>query len=1848
MESKRIIEKNKRFILHLVHDEQGKEVVAKTLAEDHPSLDSQAQLQNEWKVARGLDHPGLRTVIGESFFDKRKCLLLEFIEGENLKKRDSLDTGAFFRFAIQVSQALQYMHQAGVLHRDISAYNILYNAVTNHYQIIDFGASVKIKDSLQPDSILGTPAYTSPELTGRLQMRPDERADLYSLGVVFYEMLTGGNPFQDASEMQTIYRQIAWLPESPEKIQTAIPITLSRIIMKLLAKDPEHRYRSASSLLYDLEEAQLLFRRNVVPSDFIPGSSETPSPFNEHPDLIAYDKEKAILKGQFNNLLAGISQLSWLTGPEGSGKTALVQHLLPAIYDQQVMYINIGSGSGSAKPYALLFELFEVIFQRINEEAEDQILKRKIRFSAENISDVSFLVDKIPGLSKFVSAKKIEDENGSIQSQNRFQLALQDLLRVLALPERPIIAHFSNSDHIDTESASFFARFVEDVPEEFLWFIFEHSKEDIDHAAHQLKLEGLREEEMKHLFRNMLAGEIRSEGEVFENAKNYAGQNPGKLSKLLRYWHQNGFLVFDHKRNYWFWQKQMEHDLYPGVINWLGKIEDPVEKEVLEWACLIEGNFSLDLLDQLSAYSVTELRDALQALNIKNQILAMRNDSGPEYFKLAARVDSDLLFPEAKEKIARHVSIAKLLHQQESDVYRLAHHVNIAREAGDETFDADLALKINLEAGLKAKGEGAFKLAKKYFVGATQLLTEAKGLDKKTNYTLYLNHAELDSLEGNLESSAKMFEIALANAANTLEIVHVYAKQVTLHNHQGNHEASLASGMKALETLGFPIPRKANYFLLLRKLATMWFKLNRKDPMELLKLPKIKDEKVVLSLRIIEELHAAIFNSSSELLLIVLMISMERILKYGNAPEGYSAYAGFGAVLALGFGNYKKGWAFTLAGAEMANQFNNKMYQGRGLFSKGAWLINYIMHSRQSIEVLEEGIQLSKESGDFAYATNGYTNLQEALFMVAEPFEKMEKKVDEIIAFTFQIGYDDILALSLISKWYCLRMTDRESEMETVIDKWFKGRNLLEYTKESSYKHMRIYYLILDAYWRFYRGEYQEGIEDIKQSKEYLYTLQGPAIIVDYYVIRGLLYYEQHRETKDKKALKQFKRSLSKLKKYAKLVAENFGHRYAMLKALDMYRQGNAYQARQKMREALVLARENEFLQIEGICAVYLARWFLEMDQKDYAKLHFRDALHVYDKWQSPYMVNLLLEEFDFFTVAGSSSTSGSSSGSMSSGHSRFSNPEILMESALNVAAETDFESLLDVMNRIFVEQAGATRSLLFVNSGNELRLLYAMENESKAFHAFPGKEINQIKDIPLSILRLAQRTQEVIIVDDTSKEQRFTFEPYLRNAAAFSIMVTPLLYRGELTGMIYFENKLLTHAFSEKSQEIIQLLSGQFAVALQNARLVEELEHRVKERTLALESEKDRADHLLKNILPVEIAEELKIKGKATSKYHEQVTVMFTDFIGFTKTSEKMHPDVLVKMLDYYFRAFDRITKKYGLEKIKTIGDAYLCVAGLPLFQPKHALLALQAAFEIMDFVNNEASKQEFGLEVRIGLHSGPVVAGVVGEEKFAFDIWGDTVNTASRMESNSQAGKVNITKETMDLVSDSKKYTFTYRGKIKAKNKGEIDMFFVNENQNTIMDHEGAIAWILDKMSNELSEDLHYHSIEHTREIMDNVEKIGKNEGLNEEEMILLSTAAAFHDSGFLFSPEEHEERSAKIAANYLPEYGFSEDQIKAIQSMIRATKIPQQPKDLSAKVLCDADLFYLGTDEFESTGEKLFEEFRIQGIVKNRKDWIALQIRFLESHHYHTQTAIKSCEAVKQKHLEKLKKELENLLG
>lgn len=456
--------------------------------------------------------------------------------------------------------------------------------------------------------------------------------------------------------------------------------------------------------------------------------------------------------------------------------------------------------------------------------------------------------------------------------------------------------------------------------------------------------------------------------------------------------------------------------------------------------------------------------------------------------------------------------------------------------------------------------------------------------------------------------------------------------------------------------------------------------------------------------------------------------------------------------------------------------------------------------------------------------------------------------------------------------------------------------------------------------------------------------------------------------------------------------------------------------------------------------------------------------------------------------------------------------------------------------------------------------------------------------------------------------------------------------------------------------------------IAAQKLKIEEERNKVVKQQKL-LQIEKDKTEKLLKNVIPESTAEELKKRGKARARAYKAVSVLFTDFVGFTKISDRTQPTELVKKLDVYFTKFDEIIVKNNLEKIKTIGDAYMCAGGVPVRNNTNPIDTCLAAVQIQDYMlqrkNDAIANGDEYWELRLGINTGEVTAGVIGSERLAYDVWGATVNQAQRMEMLGAPGKVTISGATFELVEPY--FDCTFKGKAQTKSRGLIDMYEVNrikpelsENGEGIypnkrfkeivnlhlyssINYYKAERYIMKLLDQQLSPKLHYHSVGHSKDVVNAVERIALLENVTDEALFLLKSAANYHDAGFIEQYDANEPVGARLAGEILPRFGYTEGDIKVIQDLIYATRIPHEPKNHLEEILCDADLDYLGRDDFHEIADNLRRELREHGKIESDRKWDEIQVGFLKMHKYFTKTAIETRREKKMKHLKEVEERL-----
>lgn len=428
------------------------------------------------------------------------------------------------------------------------------------------------------------------------------------------------------------------------------------------------------------------------------------------------------------------------------------------------------------------------------------------------------------------------------------------------------------------------------------------------------------------------------------------------------------------------------------------------------------------------------------------------------------------------------------------------------------------------------------------------------------------------------------------------------------------------------------------------------------------------------------------------------------------------------------------------------------------------------------------------------------------------------------------------------------------------------------------------------------------------------------------------------------------------------------------------------------------------------------------------------------------------------------------------------------------------------------------------------------------------------------------------------------------------------------------------------------------------------------------LSKDHERLENILAVIPPDVLPKGVKSEiGMQTLRF-KMVTVMYMDIQGFKKISEDQKSEDIIDELDKIFFHFNEIADKYQIQRIKTIGDAYMCAGGVPVKNITNPIDVVLAALEMGEFLRQlkaeyEAQNRRFW-DLRIGIHTGPVTATASGRKRIAYDLKGETVNITTRMATASDVGIINLSVYTYELVKEY--FICEYSGKIPVKYEGDLEMYFVKRLKhayssdrkiglfpNDIFQVKYALRQftdlqeiILDKLEKELPSYLYYHNYKHTIDVVNQAELIGYGEGVDDEAILLLKTAALFHDAGHTIGYDNHEYYGTELVREWLPKWKYTQGQIDRICEIIMATKLPPSPQALLERIICDSDLDYLGRSDFIPVSNTLYEELKAQNKINDLNTWNKLQVKFLSKHQYFTKTANTLREVNKEKQIERIK--------
>ena len=1691
--TKDLIYSSKNSKVFIEEDENLGKVVVKYLNEEYPPPKIIKQFFNEYDILNGLTIDGIRKALEWKKVHNKYSISLEHIEGQTF--RDFIASRPPLKNLLSVfasvAHTLAELHRLNVIHKDISPGNILVSPQKLDTTLIDFGISTKLNIKTQhlgnPNKLEGTLAYISPEQTGRLNRVVDYRSDLYSFGVVMYEALAGQLPFQNEDPLEVVHGHIAVIATPVHEINPKIPTVLSSIIGKLMEKNAEDRYQSASGLRQDLEKCIEILGDHGTIDHFEIAKNDIRDKFQIIEKLYGRDLEIKTLMDCFDGVSKGPAHLVLVSGYSGTGKSALVAEIFKPVTEKKGYFID-GKYDQYQKgvPYSAILQAFNGYVNLLLTEDEDKLNEYRDEIQNAVGEEGRVLTELIPSLELIIGEQPEVPEINGVEARNRFKYIFQKFLETICSEEHPIVLFIDDLQWADSASLDLLNALLQDRRNEYFMCICAYRDNEVNKAhpfiimvdelksvelsITEIHIENLRFEDV-HL---LIAESLNLGLDVTESlAKMVHDKTQGNaffVTQFLKSLYEDGVLAFSINDGRWKWDldKMKEMDITDNVVEFMAskiKKTDPHLQEILVSAASVGNTFHVRTLAIIHEEDEKIILGNLNEALAEGWILYLE-----DYYRFAHdRIQQAVYSLVSEEKrnklhldIGRHLLEKYQDDQLDDNLFDVVNQLNQGVEyVTDESEKISLS-DLNLQACQKSKLNSAFGEAYNHAkLGITLLGDDLWKKYEDKALKLYLEAAETAFLSADFTSMNQFIDRVLEYSDDILTRVRVYEIRINAFKAENKLNEALSTGFDVLNQLGEKFPKKAGPLTVMPDLLKTIMKLRGKDQEYIVGLPDMEDEEKKAALRILANIAPSSYWADPAVFPHIILRIVQLSLKHGLSAVSAFGFATYGVIQVGVLGKNAVGYKFGKIGLKILERFNAKEWIPQVFNPIYGLIFIWGDHVKTTLKPLLESYHIGLETGAIEFACINSNLYCINSFLIGKPLKRLEEETNAYSRTYEQYKQEINTIYNEVYRQAMLNFMGENEDPIKLIGAAFNEEEMLANNIEEKTRTGTFYIYFLRIILANYFGDPEYAWDNIEKAEPLLDSVLAKLELAHYAFFVGLTaakYYPSAKGKSRSKALKLLKNNIKKLKKWAEFSPENYEHKLLLLEAeLAVINKDNS-SAIKLFDKSIMQAAEFDYLNEEAIANERAGHFHLNDGNQILGEFYIKNAYQTYRYWGAEAKLKHMAATYPNFIIeikSGTESmttTTTTTTTSTQRAGSAFDLRSIIKASTA-LSSEIVLPKLLAQLIQIVAENVGASRATLLLSEKQRLYIEAEYHDlklvEEKLLKSIP---LDISEDLPKSVIKFVRRTKNNVIISKAVEDPTFAKDIYIQEQKPKSILAFPIINKGNLIGIFYLENNVTEGAFTEDSIYLINLLSGQIAVSIENARLYEQLEHKVEERTQELAEEKKKSDDLLLNILPSQTAQELKKDGKATPRRYESVTVLFTDFIGFTRVAESLNPEELVDQIDVYFKGFDKISKKYQVEKIKTIGDSYMCAAGLPIEMKDHAWRAVKAASEMKEFsmkiAENLKKQGKPHFQIRIGLSSGPVVAGVVGIHKFAYDVWGDTVNTASRMESGSEPDKINISESTYELIKDN--INSTYRGKIEVKNKGEIDMYFVDSLKN------------------------------------------------------------------------------------------------------------------------------------------------------------------------------------------------------
>ncbi|WP_437733552.1 sensor histidine kinase [Sorangium sp. So ce1335] len=1444
-------------LLRAVRSADGRPVILKVIDPRSGRSQDIERLQHEHAMGKALRHDAFVRPLAIETFEGMPALVMEDFGGESLDRiiDGPMSAGRFLELAVRIAACVAELHQEDVLHRDLKPHNILVNATTGEVKLIDFGLACRLSREQPPAGpprlIEGSLPYLSPEQTGRMNRSIDSRADLYALGVTFYQMLTGRLPFEARDPLEWVHCHVALAPPPPSAVVPELPEILSAIVLKLLAKMPEDRYQTARGLQRDLGRCLSQQRDHGRIEPFSLGERDVSGRAQLPPQrLYGREREVAALLRTFERMAdTGVPELVLVSGYAGSGKSALVHELCKAVVRKRALFLSGKFDQFKREiPYFTLVQAFREAVRDILAETEDRIAAWRQRLLDALGINAQLIVDVIPQIELVIGRQPPVPELPLTEAQHRFRVAFRSFVGVFARKEHPLALFLDDLQWTDPASLGLLDDLLTHPETRHLLIVGAYRDNEVppSHplmtALDRVRRDGARVSDivLGPLSREHLVALV---SDAFHCRREDAAQlsalvhektagNPFFAIQFLTALHEERLIEFDERAEVFRWDvaKIREKGFTDNVIDLMvGKLVrlPPGTQEALKHLACLGITADVALLSMVRGSSVEEahadLREAVRAG------LVQRKDASYRFLHDRVQEAAYSLIPEG-ERAAVHLGIGRLLaartapEEIEEKVFEIVNQLDRGAPLITSREERERVAELNLVAGKRAKGSTACASALRYLAAGRALLPEDCWERRyELTFQIELHRAECEYLTGALSAAEERLSALSRRAGSLVDLAAVTCVRLGLYTTMDRSDRGVDVGLEYLGRVGIAwSPHPADEEVR-KEYERVWELLGARAVEELIDAPPMTNAECRATLEVLTHVQSPALFTDANLNCLVVTRMTNLSLEHGNSDASCLAYTWFGMVLGPRFGDYRMAYRFARLGLDLLERRRTLRFRARVYLGFGHRVNPWVRHLCTGIELLRRGFEAGQQTGDLTYASYSKNCLITVLLAAGEPLGDVQREAEGALDFVRRARFG--LEVDIITAQLGLIRTLRGLLPD------FGSFDGADFDERRFERHLEgdprlaiaaCWYWIRKLQARFHAGDVDAALEAAERARPLLWTSGSFFEVAEYHFYAALVRAARCRAAdagERRLHLEALAAHQRQIDTWAESCPDNFGDRSALVGAEIARLRGERDSAAQLYEQAIRAARESGFVHNEALAYELASGFYRERGFALIADTYLREARAGYVRWGADGKVQHIDQRrprlWDTRPLAMTASF-----------EARTDQLDQLsvIKASQTISSEIVLDKLLRTLLTVVLEQGGAQRACLVLQQDDRLSIgaEAILEESGEVTTLLPRSTEGSSRRVPMSLVRYVHRTKEcVTLVHAAADAGKFSGDAYFARHKPRSLLCMPILRQAEVAGLLYLENNLVAGAFPPERLTALSLLAAQAAISLENARLL-------------------------------------------------------------------------------------------------------------------------------------------------------------------------------------------------------------------------------------------------------------------------------------------------------------------------------------------------------------------------------------------------------------------------------------------